>query len=123
MEWRRGEHAGIYGVSGAGPSRRTPRTSSTIRSTDGRAYSGQVERLVDEIMTNDVIPRITIPTLIVGGGRSHIPLSSQRWLHRTIRGSRLEVLEDQAHLLFHEDPKNFNELVSRFMGATSGRRA
>jgi hypothetical protein len=29
MERRRGEHAGIYGVSGAGPSRSTPRTSSS----------------------------------------------------------------------------------------------
>jgi non-heme chloroperoxidase len=26
-----------------------------------------------------------IPTPIVGGGRSHIPLSSQRWLHRPTR--------------------------------------
>jgi non-heme chloroperoxidase len=71
----------------------------------------------------DVIPRITMPTLVIGGGRSHIPLSAQRWLHRTIRGSRLEVLEDQGHLLLHEDPKNFNEVVARFMDATTDGRA
>jgi pimeloyl-ACP methyl ester carboxylesterase len=63
-----------------------------------------------------VIPRITLPTLIVGGGRSHIPISSQQWLHRTIRGSQLAVLPDRGHLPFHEEPRIFNQLVARFIG-------
>jgi non-heme chloroperoxidase len=63
----------------------------------------------------DVIPRITLPTLIVGGGRSHIPLTVQQWLHRTIAHSQLAVLRDQAHLLFYEDPDGFNDLVARFV--------
>jgi non-heme chloroperoxidase len=64
----------------------------------------------------DLIPRIRLPTLIVGGGRSHVPVSAQRWLHRTIRGSQLVLLPDCRHLLFYEDPGTFNELVARFIG-------
>ena len=69
----------------------------------------------------DVIPRISVPTLIVGGGRSHIPLSVQQWLHRTISGSQLEVLRDRAHLLFYEDPGTFNNLVAGFVGKPAPR--
>jgi pimeloyl-ACP methyl ester carboxylesterase len=64
----------------------------------------------------DVIPRIAVPTLIVGGARSHVPLSVQEWLHRTIPDSRLAVLKDRAHLLFYEEPDTFNELVASFIG-------
>lgn len=64
----------------------------------------------------DVIPRITVPTLIVGGARSHVPLSVQEWLHRTIPGSQLAVMRDRAHLLFYEEPDAFNDLVARFLG-------
>ncbi|MET0520451.1 MAG: alpha/beta hydrolase [Jiangellaceae bacterium] len=65
----------------------------------------------------DVIPRITLPTLVVGGALSHIPLTVQEWLHRTIPGSQLAVLRDRAHLLFYEEPDTFNELVARFVAA------
>ncbi|MBY8870798.1 alpha/beta hydrolase [Micromonospora sp. PLK6-60] len=64
----------------------------------------------------DVIPRIALPTLIVGATRSHIPVSVQEWLHRTIPDSQLAVLRDRAHLLFYEEPETFNELVARFVG-------
>ncbi|MEV0899238.1 alpha/beta hydrolase [Actinoplanes sp. NPDC049802] len=63
----------------------------------------------------DVIPRITVPTLIVGGARSHVPTMAQEWLHRTIPGSELAVLPDRAHLLFYEEPEVFNELVATFL--------
>jgi len=64
----------------------------------------------------DVIPRISLPTLIIGGGKSHIPRSSQVWLREHIPGSRLEILEDFGHLMFYEAPERFNELVAGFIG-------
>lgn len=64
----------------------------------------------------DLIPRIAIPALIIGGARSHVPLSVQEWLHRTIPDSRLAVMKDRAHLLFYEEPDTFNELVAGFIG-------
>jgi pimeloyl-ACP methyl ester carboxylesterase len=74
--------------------------------------------MFDYVFTDwrDVIPRIDLPTLIVGGARSHVPISVQEWLHRTIPGSRLAVLQERAHLLFYEEPETFNELVARFVG-------
>jgi non-heme chloroperoxidase len=74
--------------------------------------------MFDYIFTDwrDVIPRIALPTLIVGGGRSHVPPSVQEWLHRTIPDSRLAVLKDRAHLLFYEEPDTFNDLVATFIG-------
>ena len=64
----------------------------------------------------DVISRITIPTLIVGATRSHVPLSVHEWLNHTVPGSKLAVLRDRAHLMFYEEPDTFNELVADFMG-------
>jgi non-heme chloroperoxidase len=64
----------------------------------------------------DVLPRIRLPTLIVAGGRSHIPLSVPEWMHRAIPGSELAVLPGRAHLLFYEEPEAFNDLVARFIG-------
>lgn len=63
----------------------------------------------------DVVSRISVPTLIIGATRSHVPLSVHEWLHRTIRGSRLAVMQDRAHLMFYEEPETFNALVSDFM--------
>lgn len=64
----------------------------------------------------DVIPRIAIPTLVIGGTSSHVPLSVQEWLHRTIPGSRLATMKDRAHVMFYEEPDAFNELVADFIG-------
>jgi pimeloyl-ACP methyl ester carboxylesterase len=74
--------------------------------------------MFDYIFTDwrDVIPRIGLPTLIVGGGRSHVPLSVQEWLHRSIPDSRLAILKNRAHLLFYEEPDTFNNLVTSFIG-------
>ena len=43
----------------------------------------------------DVIPRINIPTLVVGGRVSLIPWKSQEWIHSQIAGSRLEIFEEE----------------------------
>jgi pimeloyl-ACP methyl ester carboxylesterase len=66
----------------------------------------------------DSIRRIAMPTLVVGGGRSHVPTAAQRWLGRAIPGARLELLPDRAHLLFYEEPDTFNQLVTGFTAVT-----
>lgn len=63
----------------------------------------------------DTVRRIAMPTLVVGGGRSHVPTAAQQWLRRTIPGAQLALLPDRAHLLFYEEPDTFNTLVSRFL--------
>ena len=60
----------------------------------------------------DVIPRIKIPTLIVGGRSSVTPWQSQVWIHQQIEGSQLSIFEEEEggqHFLFIERASKFNE--------------
>ena len=66
-----------------------------------------------------VIPRITLPTLIVGGRVSVVPWKSQVWIHNQIRGSRLEIFEESEggnHFMFMENPEKFNGIIREFIG-------
>jgi pimeloyl-ACP methyl ester carboxylesterase len=66
-----------------------------------------------------VIPRITLPTLVVGGKASTVPWKSQVWIHNQIRGSRLEIFEENEggnHFMFMENPEKFNRIVKEFIG-------
>lgn len=67
----------------------------------------------------DLIPRINIPTLIVGGRVSLVPWKSQAWIHEQIPGSRLEIFEESEggqHFMFIEGAEKFNRIVAEFMG-------
>ena len=67
----------------------------------------------------DLIPRINLPTLIIGGRASAIPWKSQEWLHRQIKGSQFEVFEESEggqHFMFIENPEKFNRLVMEYLG-------
>ncbi len=63
----------------------------------------------------DVIPTVTIPTLVVGAKKSHVPVANNEWAHEHIPGSRLEILES-AHMMFMEEPEEFNKIVMDFVG-------
>ena len=66
----------------------------------------------------DLIPRIALPTLIVGGRTSLIDWRSQEWMHGRIAGSRLEIFEEAEggnHFMFMENPERFNRLVDEFL--------
>jgi non-heme chloroperoxidase len=67
----------------------------------------------------DLIPRINLPTLIIGGRASAIPWKSQEWIHRQIKGSQFEVFEESEggqHFMFIENPEKFNRLVMEYLG-------
>jgi non-heme chloroperoxidase len=67
----------------------------------------------------DVIPRINLPTLIIGGRASAMPWKSQEWIHRQIKGSQFEVFEESEggqHFMFIENPEKFNRLVMEYLG-------
>lgn len=67
----------------------------------------------------DVIPRINIPTLVVGGKASLVPWSSQVWISKQIAGARLEIFEEDeggAHFMFMEGHDKFNRAVRDFIG-------
>ena len=66
----------------------------------------------------DEIPRLTLPTLIVGGRISVVPWQSQVWMNEQIPGSRLEIFEAEEggnHFMFIEAHQKFNDIVADFV--------
>jgi pimeloyl-ACP methyl ester carboxylesterase len=79
-------------------------------------------RLLYDHATNDwrdVIPRIDIPTLVVGAKTSLVGWKSQRWIANQIPGARVEIFEEGEggnHFMFMENPDKFNRIVKEFLG-------
>ena len=79
-------------------------------------------RLLYDHATNDwrdMLGRITVPTLIVGGKSSLVGWKSQMWMGTQIPGAKVEIFEDAEggnHFMFMENPDKFNRLVRQFMG-------
>ncbi len=66
-----------------------------------------------------VIPRITLPTLVVGGRVSVVPWKSQAWIQKQVNGSTIEIFEENEggnHFMFMENPDKFNRIVRAFIG-------
>ncbi len=66
----------------------------------------------------DIIKRINIPTLVVGGKTSLVGWKSQEWIARQIPGARVEIFEESEggnHFMFMENPEKFNRLVRNFI--------
>ncbi|MFL6579653.1 MAG: alpha/beta fold hydrolase [Burkholderiales bacterium] len=79
-------------------------------------------RLLYDHATNDwrdQIPRINIPTLVVGAKSSLVGWKSQQWVGSQIPGSRVEIFEESEggnHFMFMENPEKFNRIVKEFIG-------
>jgi pimeloyl-ACP methyl ester carboxylesterase len=68
---------------------------------------------------SDVIPRIAVPTLIIGGKGSSTPWKTLLWQNRVIAGSRLEIFEEDeggSHFIFVENPEKYIKVVRDFLG-------
>ena len=70
----------------------------------------------------DLITRIQIPTLIIGGASSVVPEVSQRWIHSQIPNSLMEIFPTDAgghHFAFLENPDRFNIVLVKFIKGLS----
>ena len=63
----------------------------------------------------DVIPTVTLPTLVIAAKNSHVKVSNNVWTHEHIPGSQLKVFET-AHMMFMEEPDAFNAAILEFVG-------
>lgn len=63
----------------------------------------------------DVIPRIDVPTLVVGAKKSHLNWEAQVRIAEQLPNAELELFEDQAHLMFYEEPGRFNDILLDFL--------
>ena len=79
-------------------------------------------RLLYDHATNDwrdVIKRINVPTLVVGGKTSLVGWKSQQWIASQIPGAKAVIFEESEggnHFMFMENPTKFNQLVADLMG-------
>jgi len=66
----------------------------------------------------DVLPRIDVPTLVIGCDGSHVDPSSQRYIAGQIPGASLCVFPTDvasSHFPFLENPSAFNAVVEEFL--------
>ena len=85
----------------------------------GLARGEGMARLWKDHLANDwsdIIPTITVPTLLVYGENSHFA-SENLWnfMHDSIEGSELVIMEGVGHLVNQEDPDTFNAAVIGFL--------
>jgi non-heme chloroperoxidase len=67
----------------------------------------------------DLIPRLDLPTLVVGGRVSVVPWQSQEWVAAQVKGAHLEIFEEEEggnHFMFIEGYQKFNDIVADFVG-------
>jgi non-heme chloroperoxidase len=67
----------------------------------------------------DVIPRMTRPTIFVGGKVSNVPYKCVEWQQTQVPGSQLRIFEANeggSHFMFIQNPTAFNDLVRGFIG-------
>jgi non-heme chloroperoxidase len=83
-----------------------------------RAHAAELMRNHANIDWRDVISRIRLPTLAIGGEASLAPAACMRWVAQQIPGARLEVFgaeEGGSHFMFAENPEKFNRIVLNFL--------
>jgi 3-oxoadipate enol-lactonase len=62
------------------------------------------------------LPKIDVPTLVIVGREDSIrPIADAEFMHRGIRNSRLEIIEDAAHMTNLEQPEVFNRALVEFL--------
>ncbi|MER7707838.1 alpha/beta hydrolase [Kitasatospora sp. NPDC097605] len=88
-----------------------------IRATP--AYAG-VPLLFDHCAQDwrDVLPRIDVPTLVLGCEGSHVDPASQAFVAGRIPGAELHVFPEEvasSHFPFLENPAAFNAVVEKFL--------
>lgn len=65
-----------------------------------------------------MLPRITVPTLVLGCDGSHVAPSSQGYIAEQIPEASLYVFgvdEARSHFPFLENPQRFNAVVGEFL--------
>ena len=78
------------------------------------------DTLIEEIKTFGMLE---VPTLMVWGREEKsIPLPIGEQLHRIIKGSRLEILDQAGHCAHIDRPELFNQLALGFLNGHGGGR-
>ena len=66
----------------------------------------------------DVLPRIKVPSLFIGGKASLVPHTCVAWESTQVPGAQLSIFSESelgSHFMFIENPAKFNALLAQFM--------
>jgi 3-oxoadipate enol-lactonase len=96
-----------------------------ISSNSGAAVANGARGLAARPPSLEVLPRITVPTLVLVGEHDQLtPPTDSEALARAIPGAKLVTIDGAGHMSNMENPEGFNEALLAFIGdATGGHRA
>ncbi len=91
---------------------------SIIRSNSQHAITRGLAALAERAETCSTLSLITAPTLVLCGHRDLItPIAQSELLHRQIKNSTMQVIEDAGHVSNLEQPEVFNNHIADFLEA------
>ncbi|WP_298860060.1 alpha/beta hydrolase [uncultured Gimesia sp.] len=82
-----------------------------------RSHAAQLLLSVSYADFRDLLPRITLPTLCIGGKGSHLGPAVMPWIASQIPGGQVTMIDADAggsHFVFLENPNAFNSAVRIF---------
>jgi len=92
--------------------------SSVVFSNSKHIISQGLVALAERSETCSTLNKITVPTLIICGREDEVtPLAQSEFMHATIKGSILHVIDDAGHVSNLEQPDEFNKHLLDFLTA------
>ena len=92
------------------------RVRAMITRSDAKGAAAAQRGMAARRDYSDDLPTIEVPTLIIVGREdSTRPVADAEFMQRGIRNSRLEVIEDAAHMTNLEQPEEFNHALLAFL--------
>ena len=83
-------------------------------------YANSLRALLAMDAIADRLPRIRVPTLLIGGDRDP-SLGPMKVMRRKVRGSRLVVLSPASHFANRDQPQKWNRAALGFLAAVDAR--
>ena len=87
-----------------------------MRSTAPAAWIGALEAMKQRRDQTDLLPSISVPTLVVVGEHDGLaPVDVAEAMAKSIPGARLEIVPEAGHVSNLENPEVFNRVLSEFL--------
>lgn len=83
-------------------------------------YLGILRKRFFDTLSDDIdrLGQLDVPVLLIWGRQDRgVPLERGEEMHRRLKGSRLEVLDDAGHVPNYERAREFNQLAVEFLRA------
>jgi pimeloyl-ACP methyl ester carboxylesterase len=97
------------------------RVRAIITRSDPKGAAAAQRGMAQRRDYTDDLAHIKSPTLIIVGGEDPIrPVADAKFMHERIPNSRLEIIEDAAHMTNMEQPEEFNRVMLDFVRQAAG---